>query len=147
MRYTINKINKGEDELILNYKEKNPEVEAVLLFMDKRQRKLIGRKNDETIVFAPEEILYIEKVDNKTFVYTDDNEIQVEMSLYSIELFLDDESYFRCSKSMIINVNKVEMLKSMQSNRIDATLVSGEHIIISRTYASDFRKLLKGEMA
>ncbi|MFR7359985.1 MAG: LytTR family DNA-binding domain-containing protein [Dorea longicatena] len=147
MRYTINKINKGEDELILNYKEKNPEVEAVLLFMDKRQRKLIGRKNDETIVFAPEEILYIEKVDNKTFVYTDDNEIQVEMSLYSIELFLDDESYFRCSKSMIINVNKVEMLKSMPSNRIDATLVSGEHIIISRTYASDFRKLLKGEMA
>ena len=129
MRYTINKINKGEDELILNYKEKNPEVEAVLLFMDKRQRKLIGRKNDETIVFTPEEILYIEKVDNKTFVYTDDNEIQVEMSLYSIELFLDDESYFRCSKSMIINVNKVEMLKSMPSNRIDATLVSGEHII------------------
>ena len=61
----------------------------------KRQRKLIGRKNDETIVFTPEEILYIEKVDNKTFVYTDDNEIQVEMSLYSIELFLDDESYFR----------------------------------------------------
>ena len=55
--------------------------------------------------------------------------------------------YFRCSKSMIINVNKVEMLKSMPSNRIDATLVSGEHIIISRTYASDFRKLLKGEMA
>lgn len=147
MRYTINKINKGEDELILNYKEKNPEVEAVLLFMDKRQRKLIGRNNDETIVFTPEEILYIEKVDNKTFVYTDDNEIQVEMSLYSIELFLDDESYFRCSKSMIINVNKVEMLKSMPSNRIDATLVSGEHIIISRTYASDFRKLLKGEMA
>ena len=59
MRYTINKINKGEDELILNYKEKNPEVEAVLLFMDKRQRKLIGRKNDETIVFTPEEILYM----------------------------------------------------------------------------------------
>ena len=145
MRYTINQINKGEDELILNYKEKNPEVDAVLLFMDKRQRKLIGRKNDETIVFTPEEILYVEKVDNKTFVYTDDNEIQVDMSLYSIELFLDDESYFRCSKSMIINVNKVEKLKSMPSNRIDATLVSGEHIIISRTYASDFRKLLKGE--
>lgn len=147
MRYTINQIKKGEDELILNYKEKNSEVEAVLLFMDKRQRKLIGRKDDETIVFKPEEILYVEKVDNKTFVYTDDSEIQVEMSLYAIELFLDDESYFRCSKSMIINVNKVEKLKSMPSNRIDATLVNGEHIIISRTYASDFRRLLKGERA
>ena len=71
----------------------------------------------------------------------------MDMSLYSIELLLNDEHYFRCSKSMIINVDKVERLKSMSSNRIDATLVNGEHIIISRTYASDFRKLLKGEQA
>ena len=46
---------------------------------------------------------------------------------------------------MIVNVGKVERLRSLPSNRIDATLASGEHIIISRTYAADFRRLLKGE--
>ena len=145
MRYTINQINYGEDELILKYRQLNSEVKAVLAFMEKNQKKLMGKSNGETVVFSPDDILYVEKVDNRTFVYTADNEIQLDMSLYSIELMLNDDRYFRCSKSMIINVNKVERLKSMSSNRIDVTLVSGEHIIISRTYASDFRKLLKGE--
>lgn len=145
MRYTINQINYGEDELILKYRQLNSEVKAVLAFMEKNQKKLMGKSNGETVVFSPEDILYVEKVDNRTFVYTAENEIQLDMSLYSIELMLNDDRYFRCSKSMIINVNKVERLKSMSSNRIDVTLVSGEHIIISRTYASDFRKLLKGE--
>lgn len=147
MRYTVNQIRSGDDELILNYKQINAEVEAVLAFMEKHQKKLVGKSEGETIIFLPQEILYIEKVDEKTFACTMDKVIQLDVSLATAELILDDESYFRCSKSMIVNVNKVEKLKSMPSNRIDATLVSGEHIIISRTYASDFRRLLKGERA
>ncbi len=147
MRYTVNQIRSGDDELILNYKQINAEVEAVLAFMEKHQKKLVGKSERETIIFSPQEILYIEKVDEKTFACTMDKVIQLDVSLATAELILDDESYFRCSKSMIVNVNKVEKLKSMPSNRIDATLVSGEHIIISRTYASDFRRLLKGERA
>lgn len=145
MRYIINQISDGEDELILNYRHLNPEVEAVLAFMEKKPQKLLGKIQGETIVFSPEDILYVEKVDDKTFAYTVDHVIQLDMSLYSVELFLDDKRYFRCSKSMIVNVQKVEKLKSMSSNRIDVTLSNGEHIMISRTYASDFRKLLRGE--
>ena len=145
MRYTINRIKTGEDELILNYQRTNAEVEAVLAFMENQQKKLVGRAEGETIVLSPQEILYIEKVDEKTFAYTMDKVIQLDLSLATAELILDDEKYFRCSKSMIVNVGKVERLRSMPSNRIDATLASGEHIIISRTYAADFRRLLKGE--
>ena len=145
MRYTINQIREGEDELILNYRQLNPEVEKVIAFMDQNQKKMIGRVDGETILFSPEEILYIEKVDGRTFAYTVDRVVQVDLSLSTAELILEDVSFFRCSKSMIVNVSKVARLKSMASNRIDATLVNGEHILISRTYASQFRKLLKGE--
>lgn len=145
MRYIVNQRDGGEDELILNYQQLNKEVEAVLVFMEKHQKKLIGKRNGEKIVFSPEEILYVEKVDDRTFAYTTDREIELDLSLHSIELMLNDERYFRCSKSMIVNINKVERLKSMSSNRIDVTLINGEHIIISRTYASEFRKLLRGE--
>lgn len=146
MRYTINQISSGENELILNYCECTPEVERAINFMEQSQKKLIGRCENETIIFEPDDILYVEKVDDRTFACTDDKVIQISMSLYAVELFLDSTSFFRCSKSMIVNVNKVEKLKSLSSNRIDATLSNGEHILISRTYASDFRRLLKGEL-
>lgn len=145
MRYIVNQIQDGEDELILNYRQMNSEVEAAIAFMEKNQKKLIGKVDGERVVFLPEDILYIEKVDDRTFAYTEDNEIQLDMSLYAIELLLNDERYFRCSKSMIVNINKVKRLKSLSSNRIDATLINGEHVMISRIYASCFRKLLRGE--
>lgn len=145
MRYEINKINCDEPELILNYEELNPEVKAAIAFMEKSQKRLVGKAEGEVLVFSPDQVLYFEKVDEKTFAYTDGDVIQLDMSLYSIEIMLDDARYFRCSKSMIVNVSKVSKLKSLPSNRIDVTLTNGEHIIISRTYASDFRRLLKGE--
>ncbi len=145
MRFSVCQISEGEDELILKYRQMNSEVEEVLAFMERHEKKLVGKIDGETIIFQPEEILYIEKVDEKTFAYTLEHVIQMDVSLSMAEMILDDERFFRCSKSMIINVNRVERLKSLPSNRIDATLQSGEHIIISRTYASDFRKLLRGE--
>ena len=145
MRFSVCQISEGEDELILKYRQMSSEVEEVLAFMERHEKKLVGKIDGETIIFQPEEILYIEKVDDKTFAYTLEHVIQMDVSLSMAEMILDDERFFRCSKSMIINVNRVERLKSLPSNRIDATLQSGEHIIISRTYASDFRKLLRGE--
>lgn len=145
MKYIVNKIDSGEDELILNYVELNNEVESAINFMNFNRKKLSGRCNGETVCFSSNEILYVEKVDDKTFVYTIDKEIQVDMSLYSLEVLLDNRGFFRCSKSMIVNVDKVMKLKSMPSNRIDVTLENAEHIIISRTYASDFRRLIRGE--
>lgn len=145
MHFSIHQITDGEDELILKYKQMNEDVEEILAFMERHEKKLMGKVDGETVFFSPQDILYIEKVDEKTFAYTKKQVIQIEQSLATIEEILDDRQYFRCSKSMIININRIDKLKSLPSNRIDATMQSGEHIIISRTYASDFRKKLKGE--
>ena len=145
MKFRVQQISQGEDELILRYRQMNSEVKEILTFMERRERKLAGKIDGETVFFLPEEILYIEKVDEKTFAYTTEQVIQMDVSLSMAELMLDDIRFFRCSKSMILNVNRVERLKSLPSNRIDATLQNGEHIMISRTYASEFRNLLRGE--
>lgn len=145
MKYSANQITQGEDELILNYQEINSEVDAILSFMGKRGRKIQGKVDQSTIMLSPDEILYVEKVDEKTFAYTDPQIVQLDLSLTNLELFLNDIKFFRCSKSMIVNIEKVERLKSLPSNRIDAIMYGGEHIIISRTYASEFRKRLRGE--
>jgi len=101
-------------------------------------------KDGKKTVIDFRSILYAESVDGKCFVYTESDVFGVEYTLIQLEQILSDVNFFRCSKSMIINIDKVRQLKSLASNRIDATMCSGEHIMISRTYASDFRKRLKG---
>lgn len=68
----------------------------------------------------------------------------MEHTLAQLETLLDSVRFFRCAKSMILNIDRVKALKSLACNRIDATMQNGEHIIISRTYASEFRRRLKG---
>ena len=91
------------------------------------------------------DVLYLESVDEKVFAYTKENVIKIDGSLNSFMMGVSDDTFFRCAKSVVININHVVSLKSLSSNRIDATMESGEHIIISRRYASEFRRLLKGE--
>ena len=144
MKYTIINHAEGESELILKYSKMTPEVERILQFLGRQQQKLVGSKGKQQIVLEPGEILYMESVDGKTFAYTQGDVLRLDQTLGQLEEILSNINFFRCSKSMILNIDKVTKLKSLPSNRIDATMAGGEHIVISRTYASDFRKRLRG---
>lgn len=145
MKYIINQMADGEDELILNYRKVNEEVERILAFMEQGSRRILGWRENEQVIIAPRDLLYAESVEGKTFAYTEQEVYRMNYTLQQLEVLLQKEYFFRCSKSMIMNINKVAALRSLSSNRIDATMENGEHIIISRTYASDFRKKLRGE--
>ena len=144
MKYTIRQIAEGEDEVIVHYRSMTPEVERILHFLDGEQQRLMAWNDKTAVMLEPASILYIESVDGKTFAYTEKDVLRLDYTLNRLEQILNDIRFFRCSKSMILNIDKVESLKSLPSNRIDATMQGGEHIMISRTYASDFRKRLKG---
>ena len=143
MKYTMNHISTGEDEVIVNYLAMTPEVERIVNFIKGEQTKLVGWKDKEQKVIDIKTILYIETVDGLTFAYTHYDVLKLEYTLTQLERQLSDINFFRCSKSMIINIDKVDSLTSLPSNRINAQMINGEHIIISRTYASDFRRILK----
>lgn len=145
MKYTIHRVEQGEDELILNYVSLSEEVMRVLAFMKEGEKKLLGWKDSLQVVLNPEEILYVESVDGRTYAYTEDEVYKINYSLAKAEELLCGINFYRCSKSMIINIDCIVSLKSLSSNRIDATMRNGEHILISRTYASGFRRRLKGE--
>ena len=144
MKFTIRQILEGEDEVILKYRNMTPEVEQMINFLNGVQTKLVGWNEKTLKVLELDKILYIESVDGKTFAYTKEEVLRLDYLLSQLEQILSDINFFRCSKSMIVNIDKVESLRSLPSNRIDATMCNGEHIMISRTYASDFRKRLRG---
>ena len=144
MKVRIQQIPAGEDEVLIRCKQVTPQVEALLRFLDAAGQKLVGMCDGVQLVVEPQEILYIESVDGRTFLYTARHVVRVEYTLAQLDEMLGGINFFRCSKSMILNIDKVKALKSLASNRIDATMQGGEHILISRTYASEFRRRLKG---
>lgn len=145
MKHHIEFIREGEDEVVIRCREITPQVQRLLDALQSPSTRLIGTSGGRQHVIDPEGILYIESVDGRTFVCTAKAVLQVEHSLAQLETLLDSVRFFRCSKSMILNIDRVTALKSLACNRIDATMQGGEHIIISRTYASEFRRRLKGE--
>ncbi|WP_026527546.1 LytTR family DNA-binding domain-containing protein [Butyrivibrio sp. VCD2006] len=145
MKIDIQKITDGEESVVVRYIERTPMINRIIGILENPENKLWGKTESGSVCADIADLLYLESVDDKLFAYTGDKVMRIEGTLNSFMMDMDDGSFFRCSKSMVINVNRVKALRSLSSNRIDATMEGGEHIIISRRYASDFRRLLKGE--
>ncbi|MBQ3794244.1 MAG: LytTR family transcriptional regulator DNA-binding domain-containing protein [Lachnospiraceae bacterium] len=144
MKVTIRQEKGATPEVSVLYDELTPEVERVIDYLKGNTLTLTGKVGEETVVVKASAILYIESVDDKTFAYTRDKVVKLSYSLAALSEMLADIRFIRCSKSMILNIDKIESLKSLPSNRIDATMKGGEHILISRTYAADLRRRLRG---
>ena len=81
MKYTIEQIKEGEDELILRYKQLTREAEEIMAFMRLPEKTLIGYDDSGQTIIEKNDILYIETVDRKTFIYTAENVLRTEYTL------------------------------------------------------------------
>ena len=143
MKLTTQQITKGEDEIILRYRELTPEISALIRQIRQETTTILGKADDRQYRVNPCEIYYFESVDERLFAYTRQQTFQVVMTLAEAEAKFSDMGFFRCNKSTVLNVNRVDSVKSELGNRINATLDNGEHVMISRHYARAFRELLR----
>lgn len=88
------------------------------------------------------DVLYFESVDNRTFLYTEDDVMEVKRRLYELEMVLSDKDFIRISKSQIVNINKIRSLKPELNRTVLATMCNGEQLYISRKYVQAIRNIL-----
>lgn len=144
MKLTMNKISQGDDEVIIRYREMNKQIEMIAALAEGKTSKISARYNDEMILLSPEAILYLESVDGVTWAYLADKVCRIYESLEKAALAWGERGFFRCSKSMVINIYRISTLKSESGNRILALMENGEKVMISRRYARELRRILKG---
>lgn len=144
MKLTMNKISQGDDEVIIRYREMNKQIEMIAALAEGKTSKISARYNDEMILLSPEAILYLESVDGVTWAYLADKVCRINESLEKAVLAWGERGFFRCSKSMVINIYRISTLKSESGNRILALMENGEKVMISRRYARELRRILKG---
>ncbi len=142
MKVTIkNDIDSGT-AVEIHCREVTSETERLARYICRFDERITATSKGQTYNIPVEEILYIESVDKKTFLYTSGNILQTEKRLYELEELLDEKTFFRCSKSVIVNLNKITKLKPEVTRNILATLANGEVIVISRRYVRNLRDLI-----
>jgi len=144
MKLTLIPITQGEEEVIIRYREMNSQVHAVIDMIQGAERKIRAVWNEQVIFLRPEEVYYFENVDGVTFAYLKEKVARVGISLRDLAFSYEKRGFFRCSKSMVINIRKISYLKSEPGNRIRATMENGEQVMISRKYAKELRNILRG---
>ena len=139
------RIKDDEDLLILQIEfETYEEKEKVLTLINTMNTKIIGYKRDKKYFVQIESIYYIELVDKKTFIYTKEECYESPLWLYQIEEQLDQQ-FIRVNKSTILNMKYIKSLKADIGSRIIVYLDNQDQVLVSRTYAKEFKKRLGGE--
>jgi len=143
LKITINiEEDRTDTEIAIACNQLTPEIEKIIATLRILNQQLVVVKNDETHIIDVSQIIYIESVDRKTFVYTCDNFFESKLKLYEIEERLCQCGFFRASKSCIVQLRHIKSLKADIDRKIRLTLESGEQIMVSRQYADELKKRL-----
>lgn len=132
----------GGLQVIIKCEKVNEEVIRLQSHINRFRGKLTAKRDHEMVFVELSEVLYFESVDNRTFLYTEDEVMEVKHRLYELEEMLPPEDFFRISKAQIVNINRVKTLAPGFNRTLFATMTNGEQVYISRKYAVDLRSAL-----
>lgn len=145
-KISVNKVNPGEPEAVtIDCYEIDDDVREIVSYVKSRQGQLTGKLDGEQYEISIKDILYIESVDNRVFIYTSKESYETSSKIYELEELLKKNSFLRISKSSIVNLMKIKSIKPSINARFIAVLSNGEEIMISRKYVANLKKTLRGE--
>ncbi len=142
MKVNIHIIDDTEEETIdIFCHEKNKKrMEEMAREFSEGSQRITCKKNDKTYRIRLDEVFYIETVDERLFIYCENEVYENKMRLYEAEELCKDTLFFKASKSMLINIKKIKNMKPSISGRFEITMVNGEKLLVSRRYVADLKQ-------
>ena len=147
MKVVLEKVGSQDSEgAVIKALNVTDEIRSAMDLLDNNRRSIPVTDKEsmdygESLMLGTDQIYYAESVDKKTFVYTKDMCYETKHRLYELEEILSS-NFFRCSKSLIINIRKIKGVKSELNGRMIAELLNGEQMVISRNYVKDLKRKL-----
>lgn len=129
-------------KIIIKCKQIDDEILRLKAHIELFDSKLSAKKDNERYLINSSDVLYFEAVDNRTFLYTADDVMEINQRLYELENILSEKDFARISKSQIVNINKIQSLKPELNRTMLATMCNNEQLSISRKYVKTIRSIL-----
>ena len=143
MKLTIKQIPKDiQEEIILCCHDAADSWVKAVESISGGQLMVNGTSNEKVYRIKLSDVYYFEVVDGVSFFYCQKDVFSCKQRLYEFESLCSGTMLFRCSKSMILNAEKISYVHPSFSGRFEAVLDNGEKVIISRQYVSTLKQLL-----
>lgn len=143
MKIEISVDEKAEElKIAVTCKQLTPDVEKIIAALRMMNHQLTARKEDEIYLLDMAQILYIESVDRKCFLYTAGEVYESDFRLYELEQRLEEYGFCRVSKSFLIQLQGIQSLRADIDRKIRIKMSNGEQIIASRQYAEQLKRRL-----
>lgn len=97
------------------------------------------RSGTSTYLVKLNDIIYIEKVISKSFIYTVNEIIETYYTLEDLEKYLPS-NFFRSHRSYIVNINKISKFDSVKNELV---FVNSSKCYVGRKYRKEVLKLLE----
>lgn len=91
------------------------------------QWKLFLKSGGDFVVIDPDSIFFVESVGKKSIVHTVSNHFEISEQLCVIEQKLDPRKFFRCHKSFLINIDRVEKVTPYNNRSYDIVFPNYPH--------------------
>lgn len=145
MKITIQELPDCEElEIIIHCRQMDEGTARILAYLGQLDKKLVGVKDGRTFVLEPGEIFYCESVDKRTFLYCEQEVYETPLRLYELEARLEGGSFFRASKSTILNLARIDAFRTspLGGGKIEVTMDNGERLYVSRAFVPVLKEKL-----
>lgn len=143
MKLTIDKNELYLDpEIIVKCKEIDDVLQDIISYIGIADKKMIGEVDGELFFIPLNNILYFESVDKVVYIYTDKQVYRSSAKLYVLEEQLAETYFARVSKTTILNLKKLNSVRSAKNAKLEGLLINKEKILISRQYVAEIKKRL-----
>ncbi|MEG0452506.1 MAG: LytTR family DNA-binding domain-containing protein [Coprobacillus sp.] len=133
--------NINETEIIIKCKQKSEDIDKIIKLLEVDNHLLICKKDKDIFQVSIDDIMFIESVDEKTFVYLQDIVYENQSKIYELEEKLNNNNFIRISKSCLLNLDFLRSVRAIINGKYEATLLNGEKLVINRSYMNNFRKV------
>lgn len=134
--------NVPETEITISCNQLTDEIENIMATLRIMNQQMLVHKDEENHLLDVSCISYIEALERKTFVYTEDEVFESKLKLYEMEEKLCRSGFFRISKSCLVNLKYIKTIRNDVERRLRLTLKNGEQVMVSRQYAEEIKRRL-----
>lgn len=147
--YLLKPFNKERFEsAITKWKERQPKTDntgtllETISTQEQQPQRVVIKLNHKIKIIPFSDIIYIEAAEDYVFIHTPEGRFMKHKTMTFFEHALDKNSYVRCHRSFIVNVQLINRLEVYEKDSYVAVLNTGAKVAVSKSGYSRLKLVL-----